>query len=121
VTKPGDNAWSRRFRDVFYEILSDVAGPGELSEGQRQLARRCATLSITCEKLECDAAAGMPIDFEEYGKLTDRLGRALSRLRGIRRHSPRDVTPPLDAYLARIRAQDEAVQAAEPQAADDDA
>jgi hypothetical protein len=92
VTKPGDNAWSRRFRDVFYEILSDVAGPGELSEGQRQLARRCATLSITCEKIECDAAAGLPIDFEEYGKLTDRLGRALSRLRGIRRHSPRDVT-----------------------------
>jgi hypothetical protein len=103
VQRPGDTAWARRFRDVLYEILSDVAAPGELSEGQRQLARRCATLAISCEMMEGDAAAGAPINFEEYGKLTDRLGRALSRLglRSIRRR-PRDITPSLSEYLASL-------------------
>jgi hypothetical protein len=68
-----------------------------LSEGQRQLARRATTISIACERLEGEAAAGTPIDLECYGQLTDRLGRCFQRL-GLKR-VPRDVQT-LDEYLA---------------------
>src|SRR5262245_41007510 len=107
VVRPGDTAWARRFRDVLAEIVSDLGGVDRLSEGQRQLARRCATISIACERLEGEAAAGAAIDLETYGKLTDRLGRAFQRL-GLKRE-PRDVGP----TLADIIAQDNAARAAE--------
>jgi hypothetical protein len=81
VVKPPDSAWSRRFRDILAQIIADITPPdGRLSEGQRQLATRAATLCITCEKLEGIAAAGEDIDLEVYGKITDRLGRAFHRL-----------------------------------------
>jgi hypothetical protein len=83
VVAPKDNKWMRRFRDVLAEIISDLGRDG-LSEGQRQLARRAATISIACERMEGDAAAGAEIDLEIYGRLTDRLGRAFHRL-GLRR------------------------------------
>jgi hypothetical protein len=37
--------WARRWRDVLAEIISDLGGADLLSEGQKQLARRCATIS----------------------------------------------------------------------------
>jgi hypothetical protein len=104
VVRPGDTAWARRFRDVLAEIISDVATTttGGLSEGQRQLARRCATIAIACERMEGEAAAGASIDLQTYGELTDRLGRAFNRL-GLKR-VPRDVTP----SLAQIQAEHDA-------------
>ena len=101
VIPPGDTAWARRFRDVLAEITNDLGGADLLSEGQRQLARRCATISIMCERLEGEAAAGEPINLELYGRLTDRLGRALQRL-GLERRA-RDVEPTLTEYLAQFR------------------
>lgn len=91
VEHRGDTAWARRFRDVLVEIISDLGGLDVLSEGQKQLARRAATLCITCERLEGKAAAGEDIDLTAYGMLTDRLGRTFARL-GLKRR-PRDVTP----------------------------
>jgi hypothetical protein len=41
----GRSAAARRFRDVFGEIVSELGGADRLSEGQRQLARRCAMLA----------------------------------------------------------------------------
>ena len=117
VIPPGDTAWARRFRDVLAEITNDLGGADLLSEGQRQLARRCATISIMCERLEGEAAGGEPINLELYGRLTDRLGRALQRL-GLERR-PRDVTPTLADILAedeaeeRQRAAEEAARAVE--------
>ena len=95
VEADGRGPWARRWRDVLAEITGDLGGADLLSEGQRQLARRAATISIACEKMEGEAAAGNEIDLEEYGRLTDRLGRAFHRL-GLRR-CPREITPdPLD-------------------------
>jgi hypothetical protein len=91
VVAPGDGKWSRRFADILGEIIGDLGGADLLSEGQRQLARRAATISIACEKMEGEAAAGNPIDLDVYGTLTDRLGRAFHRL-GLKRQ-PRDVSP----------------------------
>jgi len=92
VEADGRGPWARRWRDVLAEIISDLGGADLLSEGQKQLARRCATISIACERMEGEAALGNEIDLDAYGTLTDRLGRALQRL-GLKRH-PRDITPP---------------------------
>jgi hypothetical protein len=98
VVAPGDGKWARRFADILAEIISDLGGAGAgLSEGQRQLARRAATISIACERLEGEAAAGAEIDLELYGRLVDRLGRAFQRL-GLKRQ-PRDVGPTLGDLL----------------------
>jgi hypothetical protein len=94
---PGDNAWSRRFRDVLGEIVSDLGGPDRLSEGQRQLARRCALIAVECERIEGNAVAGLEINLETYGTLTDRLGRAFQRL-GLKRVA-RNITPTLAEYI----------------------
>jgi hypothetical protein len=69
--------WSRRWRDLYAQILADLP---EANEEQRQAARRAATLCIECEKLEGQSAAGKDIDADKYGMLSDRLGRAFHRL-----------------------------------------
>jgi hypothetical protein len=87
----------RRFRDILCQIIADLGGAEQLSEGQRQLARRCATIAIECERMESQSVAGKKIDLEIYGALTDRLGRAFSRL-GLKRVA-KDVTPTLGSLL----------------------
>ena len=68
---------ARRFRDLYEVICKDMGG--ELKEGQRQLARRAATLSVLSEAMEADIVRDMPFDADAYGVLCDRLGRCLSR------------------------------------------
>ena len=68
------------FRDVLASIAADLGGADRLSEGQKQIARRCAMLSVECEIMESAAVAGRPFDPDAYGQLTDRLGRAFQRL-----------------------------------------
>jgi hypothetical protein len=99
VNRPGDNAWGRRFRDIYQLLIEDLGGSDRVSEGQRQLARRCATLCIACERMEGDAAAGLDIELERYGAMCDRLGRALQRL-GLQKYC-KDIT----ATFATLRAQ----------------
>jgi hypothetical protein len=93
----GRSREARRFRDVLGEIISDLGGHDGLSEGQRQLARRCAMLAVECEKIEALGVAGEAIDLEAYGQLTDRIGRAFQRL-GLKR-TARDVSPTLNDLL----------------------
>src|SRR6516225_8467909 len=104
VEADGRGPWGRRFRDVLAEIVSDLGGADTLSEGQRQIARRAATIAIACEKLEGEAAGGRDIDLVLYGMLCDRMGRAFDRL-GLKRQAVKDVTPPptLNAYLGEPR------------------
>jgi hypothetical protein len=87
---------SRRFRDVLASIAADLGGVDRLSEGQKQIARRCAMLSVECEIMESAAVAGQPFDLDAYGQLTDRLGRAFQRL-GLKRIM-HDVTPDLSRF-----------------------
>jgi hypothetical protein len=88
---------ARRFRDIFAGIISDLGGADLLSEGQKQLARRCSLLSVECEQIEARAVAGDPIDLEAYGVMTDRLGRAFMRL-GLERRQRDALT--LEQYAA---------------------
>jgi hypothetical protein len=93
---------SRRFRDVLASIATDLGGADRLSEGQKQIARRCAMLSVECEIMESAAVTGESFDLDVYGQLTDRLGRAFQRL-GLKRVML-DVTPDLGAYLTATAA-----------------
>jgi hypothetical protein len=56
---PQTSAYARRLRDILGEIISDLGGPDELSEAERQLARRAASLSVACEKLEESICTGI--------------------------------------------------------------
>ena len=94
----GRSQTARRFRDLVETIGNDLGGVDHLSEGQKQLIRRAATLSIMAEAMEADAVRNLAFDGEAYGVLCDRLGRCLQRL-GLER-KPRDVTPTLQSYLA---------------------
>ena len=71
----GDAAWSRRFRDLYNIFVGDL-NTETLTEGQRGMARRCATLALECEKFECQIAAGNAVDLALYGMLaTPTLGQ----------------------------------------------
>ncbi len=94
----GRSQTARRFRDLVETIGNDLGGADHLSEGQKQLIRRAATLSIMAEAMEADAVRNLAFDGEAYGVLCDRLGRCLQRL-GLERKA-RDVTPTLQSYLA---------------------
>ena len=82
----GRTAVAKRFRDVLSEITSDLGGSDTLSEGQRQLARRAAMLSVEAERMEAASVAGEAFDLSAYGSLTDQLGRCFNRL-GLKRVS----------------------------------
>jgi hypothetical protein len=98
----GRSATYRRFKDVLEQILADLGGPDILSEAQRQLCRRAATLSIMAESMESDAVGNKPFDVDLYGQLTDRLGRCLQRL-GLKRvaRPVNDGSQALAEYFAR--------------------
>ena len=83
---------ARRFRDILSAIVGDLGGSAVLTEGKRQLARRAALMSVQCEELETLALAqGQEIDLDQYGQLSDRIGRCFARL-GLKRIR-RDITP----------------------------
>jgi hypothetical protein len=104
VERDGRGPWARRWRDIIAEMTNDLGGFSLLSESQKQLIRRCATIALACERAEAKAAHGEDIDFELFGKLTDRLGRAFERL-GLERvpRSVNDVIPPAPASWSRLR------------------
>jgi hypothetical protein len=56
---PQTSAYARRLRDVLGEVIGDLGGASELSEAERQLARRAASLSVACEKLEESICTGV--------------------------------------------------------------
>ena len=77
----GDAAWSRRGRDIYNLIVSDLGT--DINEAQRQQVRRCATLALECERFECQIAAGNEVDLATYALLGDTYGRAAQCLYGL--------------------------------------
>lgn len=87
---------ARRFEAILSEILSDLGGADRVSEGEFQLARRAAGLSVQCEIAETWLAcqAFEKVSVEDYCKLVSSLNRTLSNV-GLKRRQ-RDITPTLD-------------------------
>ena len=80
----GRSMASCRFRDILGQIVADLGGSDRLSEAQKQLCRRVSLMCWECERLEARSVAGEAIDLEQFGQLTDRIGRACQRL-GLKR------------------------------------
>jgi hypothetical protein len=98
----GRSEAARRFRDVLSEIVSDLGGGETLSEGQRQLARRAAMMSVEAERMEAEAVAGGKLDPDAFGALSDRLGRVFNRL-GLRRVAKTVGPRTMVEYAAMLR------------------
>ncbi len=75
----GRTAWPRRFRDLPELHHTDLGGDDRLSEGERQIVRRAATLEVVLERLEGEFAAAGRADAEELD-LYIRASGALKRL-----------------------------------------
>jgi hypothetical protein len=94
LTGKGTSVYARRFADILSSVVSDLGGPSELSEGQRQIARRAAALSLACERLEEALCTGVSSAAEEAfteaaGGLTphqilNEIGRILHGIAHIR-------------------------------------
>jgi hypothetical protein len=102
----GRSKWVRRLRDLIGLHLSDVGGEGAaISEAQKSLIRRAATLEVELERLEAEFArrGGAEIaSLDLYQRTTGNLRRLLESL-GLERRQ-RDVTPTLEQYLAGTKA-----------------
>jgi hypothetical protein len=97
----GRSMMARRFREITSTIESDLGG--DLSEAQRHLVARAATLACWCEERESELAQGQDFDALQYSTVSNALRRLLSDL-GLQRVA-RDVTPDLQDYIAgRARA-----------------
>ena len=79
------------------QLISDIGG--DPSEAQSLIARRAATLAVWCEQEEAVLASGKPLNIGEYATATNTLRRLLLDL-GLERRM-RDITPRIDAYLAK--------------------
>jgi hypothetical protein len=63
---------------------SDIGGEGSLSEAQRSLIRRAATIETELERFEGQLAIGHSVDIDAYGRSAGQLRRILESL-GLKR------------------------------------
>jgi len=101
----GDNRgpWARRMKDVIDLHISDLGGWDVVSEAEKSILRRVATLTIELERLEAKFSTRPPTDTDlnMYQRCSNSMRRLLETV-GIHRR-PRDVTPPtLDTYLESL-------------------
>ena len=97
----------KRYETIRAGVLADVAaayaaGEANISEVQRQLISKFATLALQLELMEAAALEGQTIDLDLFGRCAGHLRRIAETL-GIERR-PRDVTPGIDEIAAEIKA-----------------
>jgi hypothetical protein len=72
--------WARRFVDLFGLHTEDLGGVDRLSEAQKSLVRRAASLEVELEKQESALAQGETVDIDAYGRAANTLRRLLEVL-----------------------------------------
>jgi len=90
----GRNAWARRLRDLIAEHTSDLGGADQLSEAQRQLVRRAATIEVALEQFDAKFAMDEAVSIEDldaYSRASANLRRLLESI-GLKR-VPIEVNP----------------------------
>lgn len=73
-------ATGRRWRDLVELTALDLGGPDKLTQLQKQLIRRAASLGVACETMEAQLVQELPVDLSAYGQLSDRLRRICETL-----------------------------------------
>ena len=97
----GRSTWVRRLRDLIAIHLADLGGVENVSEAERSIVRRIATLTVELERLEsvfATAGEALPSQLDQYQRCANTLRRLLEAV-GLKR-VPKDVTPTLSQYLA---------------------
>jgi hypothetical protein len=84
----GRTGTARRFRDLVETITLDLGGTDMLSEGQRQLIRRAAMLSVMCESVEADMVRNTAADLSNYSTLVNAQRRTFDAIGLERRARP---------------------------------
>src|SRR5450631_4402322 len=89
----------KRYQVIVGAVLADIGGAENVSEIQRQLIAKFATLALQMEAMEAAAIEGNEIDLDLFGRCAGHLRRIAEAL-GMRR-VPREI-PTLEEHLALI-------------------
>jgi len=85
----GRSTWVRRLRDLMGLHLSDLGGDNAVSEAERSIIRRVATLTVELERMEAGfAVAGeaQPDQLDLYQRTANSLRRLLEAI-GLQRRT----------------------------------
>jgi hypothetical protein len=96
----------KRYQVIVGAVLADTGGAENVSEIQRQLIAKFATLALQLEAMEAAAIEGNEIDLDLFGRCAGHLRRIAEAL-GLERVA-RDVTPTLADIADEIAAEEEA-------------
>ena len=91
----GRSMMARRFREITTGIEADLGG--DLTEAQKHLVARAATLACWAEERESELATGQNFDATQYATISNALRRLLADL-GLERRA-KDITPSLQDYI----------------------
>lgn len=95
----GRSALARRFRDLVAEFAGDLGGQDCLSEAQRSIIKRAASLCVWCESIEVKLAKGEDVEIGPYTTAINSLRRLLQDI-GLDRKA-KDITPNLGDYVTQ--------------------
>jgi hypothetical protein len=96
----GRTLWARRLRDLIQLHLADLAGEDAVSEAEKSIIRRAATLTVELERMESDfalAGGAQPAQLELYQRTANSLRRLLESV-GLERRA-KTIVPTLSEYL----------------------
>jgi hypothetical protein len=105
----GRSTWVRRLRDLIALHLSDLGGDDAVSEAERSIIRRVATLTVELERMEAVfalAGEAKPEQIDLYQRTANSLRRMLESI-GLERRA-RLVSVPTLADIAAEFERDEA-------------
>jgi len=109
----GRSTWVRRLRDLIALHLSDLGGDAAVSEAERSIVRRVATLTVELERMESGfalAGEALPGQIDLYQRTANSLRRLLEAI-GLERRQ-RDVSPSLADIADEIAAEEAEREAA---------
>ena len=109
----GRSTWVRRLRDLIGLHTSDLGGDDAVSEAERSIVRRIATLEVELERMEVGFAVtgqAQPAQLDLYQRTANSLRRLLESV-GLERRA-REVPQSLADIAAEIEASKREGQAA---------
>jgi hypothetical protein len=101
VDGDGRSAWGRRMRDLIGLHLSDLGGADNVSEAEKSIVRRVATLTVELERMEAgfaEAGEATPEQLDLYQRVSNSMRRMLETIGLERRAKP---VESLQEYLAK--------------------
>jgi hypothetical protein len=97
----GRSAWARRMRDLISLHVSDLGGEANVSEAEKSIVRRVATLTVELERMEmafAEAGEASPEQLDLYQRVSNSMRRMLETIGLERRAKP---VESLQEYLAK--------------------